>query len=144
MDHVLVGHVGVRGGLERRYVLRLVFDLTEWCRARVVISYDATDSFLVVGINSAAVHCLSKAINVCSSVIFVFVCAEAITDAIATTNVSISIPVNFFISSNLSLCWGRLDRVEGVVFGAPPYASGAAQIVETSDCFYAVLAAASF
>jgi hypothetical protein len=80
--------------------------------------------------NSAAVHCLSNAINVCSSVIFVFVCAEAIADAIATTNVSISIAVNFFISSSPFVVRGRLDRVEGVVFGAPSYASSAAQIAE--------------
>src|SRR5688500_18695899 len=66
--------------------------------------------------NSAAVHCLSKAINVCSSVILGFVCAEAVADAIATTNVSISIPVNFFISSSPLVVRGRLDRVEGVVF----------------------------
>ena len=50
VDHVLVGHVGVRSGLQRRHVLRLVYDLAEWRRARVVFSYDATDSLLVVGI----------------------------------------------------------------------------------------------
>src|SRR6185436_18665817 len=66
-----------------------------------------------LSLNSAAVHCLSKAINVCSSVILVFVCAEAITDAIATTNVSISIPVNFFICSNPFVVGGVSTEVEG-------------------------------
>ena len=50
VDHVLVGHVGIRGGLECCHILCLVFDLTEWRRARVVFSDDATDSLLVVAV----------------------------------------------------------------------------------------------
>src|SRR4030095_10345107 len=93
--------------------------------------------------NSAAVHCLSKAINVCSSVILVFVCAEAIADAIATTHASISIPVSFFISSSPFICAGEARQSRGRCFFAQLLVL---QLVHnlrrTSDCFYAVLAAA--
>src|ERR1043166_6382011 len=97
-----------------------------------------------LSLNSAAVHCLSKAINVCSSVILVFVCAEAIIDVIATTNVSISIPVNFFISSSPFVVRGKLDRVEDFDFCASLNTLGGAQRRRSGDRYHAVLAVASF
>ena len=47
-DHVFVGHVGVIAVLERCHVLRFVLDLTEWRRAREVVSHDAVDRLAVV------------------------------------------------------------------------------------------------
>src|SRR6266545_2299181 len=64
-NHVLVGHLRVLAVLERRHVLRLVLDLTKRRNVRVVVGHDAVDSLAVSSLsrNSAAVHCLSKAIN---------------------------------------------------------------------------------
>src|SRR5215204_516395 len=78
-----------------------------------------------LSLNSAAVHCLSKAINACSSLALGFVCAEATDVAAAamiassSTRVSCFIVLHPFVGSG-----GTLDIIESRLL-RKEYAGGA-------------------